>query len=43
VFRWGNAREKGHMEDLGENIEIDLQKGGWGSMEWIVSVHDRNS
>jgi hypothetical protein len=27
---------------LAKNIEIDLQDGGWGGMDRVVMVHDRD-
>ena len=38
-FRWGDAREAGHLEDLGsrweDDIKMDLQAVELGCMEWI--------
>jgi hypothetical protein len=38
-FWWGNLRERDHLEDpvirLEDNIKMDLQEVGWGSMDWI--------
>jgi hypothetical protein len=44
-FRWGDLRERGHVEDLGvdvkNNIKMDLQEVGWGGMDWVALVEDR--
>jgi hypothetical protein len=44
-FRWGDLRERGHVEDLGvdgkNNIKMDLQEVGWGVVNWIALAEDR--
>ena len=33
---WGNLRKRYHLEHPGvDNIKMDLQAVGWGSMYWI--------
>jgi hypothetical protein len=43
---WGNLRERDHFEDTKgrweDNIKIDLQEVGCGSMDWIELAQDRN-
>ena len=43
-FWWGDLRERDNLGDLGideYNIKLDLQKLGWGGMEWIGLAQDR--
>jgi hypothetical protein len=42
---WGNLRERDHLEDSRrweDNIKMDLQEMGWGSMDWIDLAHYRD-
>ena len=44
-FWWGNLREKplGRTRHKWEdNIKMDLQEMGWGGMDWIDLVQDRD-
>jgi hypothetical protein len=42
-FWWGNLRETDHMEDPSDdNIQMDLQEVGCGSMDWIELAQDRD-
>jgi hypothetical protein len=44
---WGNLKERDHLGELRlrweDNIKMDLQKVGCGSMEWIEMAQDRDS
>ena len=44
-FWWGNLRERDILEDPGihgeDNIKMDLQKEGFGGMDWIKLAQDR--
>jgi hypothetical protein len=45
-FWWENPREREHFERPGhwweDNIKMDLQKVGWGGMDWITVAQDRD-
>ena len=36
-FRWGDVRERGHLEDT---INLDLREVRWGGMHWIYLAQD---
>jgi hypothetical protein len=44
-FWWGNMREKRPLgrpgRRLEDNIKVDLQKVGWGDMDWINLAQDK--
>ena len=43
-FRWGNLRERDHLEDLRseDNIKMDLKEVGWGAMDWTDQTQVRH-
>ena len=43
-FWWGKLRERDHLEYPGieDNINMDLQEVGCGSMDWIEQAQDRD-
>ena len=44
-FWLGNLRERDHLEDpdvYEDNIKMDLQEVGCGSMDWIELAQDRD-
>ena len=45
---WGDLMERDHLKDLGgrrleDNIKTDLQKMGWGIMDWFDMDHEKAS
>ena len=44
-FWWGNLKERDHLGDPcidgGDNIKMDLQEVGCGSMDWIELAEGR--
>jgi hypothetical protein len=47
VYRWGNLRERDHLEDPGmrrwkDIINVDLQEVGYEGMDWIDLAQDRD-
>jgi hypothetical protein len=45
-FWWENLRERDDLEDPGvtweDNIKMSIQEVGWGHMDWIDFVQNRN-
>jgi hypothetical protein len=45
-LRWGNLRERGHLEYLGVDgrkiLKMDLQEVGWGGMDGTDLAQDRD-
>ena len=45
-FWWGNVRERNHFQDPGidgrDNVKMDLQEVGYGGVDWIELVEDRD-
>jgi hypothetical protein len=39
-FRWGNQRERDHLEDLGVDGRMDLQEMRCEGMDWIDVAQD---
>jgi hypothetical protein len=46
-FWWEELKEGNNLEDLGSRQEVntamDLQKLGWGDMDWIALAQDRDT
>jgi len=41
-YRWGDPRERDHLEDLGIDVKMDLEDLRWGAMEWVELAEDRD-
>jgi len=45
-FWWGNLRDRDHLGDPGvrweDNIKMDLEEVGCGSLDWIELAQDRD-
>ena len=41
-FWWGNLRERERLGDPGMDVMVELQLVGWGGMDWIDQVQDRD-